>query len=754
MTPEIDPDLQANTVIHIGFPKCASKTLQHLFTIHDKLTYIDNRYTFDLLIPPHPFLWDAARAHRGLSQLLAEARDLGTIPVISDERLIGHQDVMDIAHRLHALMPRAKILICIREQISMLTSFYKQKVLEGSTLSVKDFLQPDNHSLVEFYKYLRTIELYQTLFGKERVHVKLVEEMRDAPERFYADLYRLLGTTPCPSFDVYETHHTGISDLETAQLRLLNFFDASQAQNPFDGLPINELIKKNIDQICAKMTAETVPSLKAEVRAFFQGRFAASNRRLSDRIGINLAAFGYEVASETDGPAEMGVLGEHEERFTLEPMPVDEDYLEHKLVKYQGVLFAWHHSRSVYLSALSQQERDALLQDRDLNTLKAKIAAALERIEILDPAYHDYRILRFRYLFYAVPLASGPVDAARLQALTEAGADDLPDWFIGDSEADCHAFIEDMAALRRLDQQPQFQALHQDLSTFLKTQPEPTNRLFGLPAAETWAYFRLLMHSLHASRPSSTSIGPPASACSLDPTTITEETPLEFALQSRPSNPFHFAARANAVQVRLLQDTPAEIQIALSSAQLQAALGNWDAAQTYIQQTIHRDQITSGIYTALLSYQAALRWMHTLFSEEALRTRTAQQAFLLLRDLNLCFISCPAVQQVLVNGLETDDVFLQAQAYLRLGETLFSADLLKGAEAAFSAAEALTPKSAVVHNNLAVLYWNIAQRTQEIDPTIQALSHIEEALRLDPLNADALVNAQVIVKGGSALQTP
>ncbi len=43
---QIDVDLQANTIIYVGFPKRVSQTLQNLFTIHESLTYVNNRYTF------------------------------------------------------------------------------------------------------------------------------------------------------------------------------------------------------------------------------------------------------------------------------------------------------------------------------------------------------------------------------------------------------------------------------------------------------------------------------------------------------------------------------------------------------------------------------------------------------------------------------------------------------------------------------------------------------------------------------------
>src|ERR1051326_5889793 len=140
MNLQLDAALQANTILHIGFSKCASKTLQNLFTVHEALTCINFHHALDLLIAKPGFPWDGERAHRGFTQLFSEARDLGTIPVISHERLTGIYDTIDIANRLHALMPRARVLICIREQISMLASQYRHAVRHGCTRTVSEYL--------------------------------------------------------------------------------------------------------------------------------------------------------------------------------------------------------------------------------------------------------------------------------------------------------------------------------------------------------------------------------------------------------------------------------------------------------------------------------------------------------------------------------------------------------------------------------------------------------------------------------------
>ena len=179
-------------------------------------------------------------------------------------------------------------------------------------------------------------------------------------------------------------------------------------------------------------------------------------------------------------------------------------------------------------------------------------------------------------------------------------------------------------------------------------------------------------------------------------------------------------------------------------AQLQTTQGRWDAAETLVLRNMEHSE-TAGGYAALLSYHAALSWVRHLFTSEALATRTAQRAFVLLRDLTTCFLHCTFIQQALVSTLPQNDAPSLAAAYARIGEALLAMGLLTEAKPAFSIASDLKPDDAMIHNNLAVVYWQIAEQTQEPECIRQALGHIEDALRLDPYNTEVLVNAELIL---------
>ncbi len=76
-------------------------------------------------------------------------------------------------------------------------------------------------------------------------------------------------------------------------------------------------------------------------------------------------------------------------------------------------------------------------------------------------------------------------------------------------------------------------------------------------------------------------------------------------------------------------------------------------------------------------------------------------------------------------------------AHLKLGEALFAAGNLRAAETALQMANRLDPEAAMVHNDLAVLYWQIGEWDR-------AIVHMQLAVRHDPDSPEIVANAAVI----------
>ncbi|MFO8033142.1 MAG: hypothetical protein R6U22_11420 [Desulfohalobiaceae bacterium] len=103
----------------------------------------------------------------------------------------------EVAQRLAATFPNARIVIFIREQKSLLSSIYQQYIREGGThkpyryfhpyvfLPRRGF-QPSKVALFSFehFRYPYLIRLYQNLFGSENVFVFLYEDFRTNYNQF------------------------------------------------------------------------------------------------------------------------------------------------------------------------------------------------------------------------------------------------------------------------------------------------------------------------------------------------------------------------------------------------------------------------------------------------------------------------------------------------------------------------------------------------------------------------------------------
>ncbi len=172
-------------LIHIGYHKTGTTWLQkHIFD-KQKLGFhlpFDRWELMTQLTVPHPFDFDATACCVYIQQILDSSVNSVFYPVISHERLSGNPhrggyDSKELAERLANIFVRPRILIVIREQISMILSTYNQYVKRGGPLSLKDYItcREDKLLLREFelvrFQYHRLIAYYHRLFGADNVLV-------------------------------------------------------------------------------------------------------------------------------------------------------------------------------------------------------------------------------------------------------------------------------------------------------------------------------------------------------------------------------------------------------------------------------------------------------------------------------------------------------------------------------------------------------------------------------------------------------
>jgi hypothetical protein len=319
------PDAKARPcapIFHIGLHKTATSWFQRRFyPAIENYRYCDRVVVRNALLAGNPYRFDAeaARAALGLD---------GEVPlIVCDEDLSGvlHNGGLltgilarAIAERLHAVAPEARIVIFVREQVAMAAACYHQYVREGGTAGPARYLFPESYRHLTKARPFKTprfdfsqfdyeglIARYDALFGRDRVSVFAYEDFASDREGFLAVYARRLGLAPGPvsGGDAVNASYR-IGTLWLA--RLLNLFTARSVADksvivhiPY-WYPVRKWLLRRIDRLPLmgpRRRAEAV--IGADAARWIRGEFSAMNRRLAERIDVDLAAFGYAV----DAPA-------------------------------------------------------------------------------------------------------------------------------------------------------------------------------------------------------------------------------------------------------------------------------------------------------------------------------------------------------------------------------------------------------------------------------------------------------------------
>jgi hypothetical protein len=300
--------LEPPVVVHVGFTKAASTTLQAFFGAAPDLHVVEGDRAAVLLSAKNSFLYSEPAVRAFLEPELEAARRGGRTLLVSHERLSGnphsgHYDCKEIADRLRALVPRAKIVVCIREQMSILASAYKQYVRIGGVQTLEDYLLPPWDCRVPLfdwhvYEYRQLVGYYRELFGAERVLVMLVEELERDPATFFGAVARFMEIGRPPDRDLGIVHNPGIPDEDVERCRRRNLFRTDRAsirdRTPLQGDRLLSLFDR-LGRWLPMKGYGPGRTVRDAVVSLFRGKFAESNRCLGAMIGKDLGAFGYEV---------------------------------------------------------------------------------------------------------------------------------------------------------------------------------------------------------------------------------------------------------------------------------------------------------------------------------------------------------------------------------------------------------------------------------------------------------------------------
>jgi hypothetical protein len=312
----------ADVLVHIGYHKTGTKWLRAVLFRDPRTGYgwiEKDSSPIRAIVRDRPLEFDAGATRAELEPLVHEVEAAGLLPVVCWGRLAGQAfsggyDVNELADRLHAVLPEARILAVIREQCSMIVSTYKQYVKAGGAAPLHAFLEPSEDQGwrvptfdYEYFEYHRLLGYYRSLFGAESVLVLPYEQLVRERREFVTRVAEFAGR-PVPD-DVLDRMlksrrtNPAQSALMISATRPLNRFGPRNELNPSPLLDSRRIAafaaqaRKKVDPARLPggraLSERSERRLREAVAAAVGDRYAESNRATAELFELDLARYGW-----------------------------------------------------------------------------------------------------------------------------------------------------------------------------------------------------------------------------------------------------------------------------------------------------------------------------------------------------------------------------------------------------------------------------------------------------------------------------
>jgi hypothetical protein len=311
------PSRDFEVVLHVGHPKTASTWLQETIFANPESGFVFPGYKEDCrarmisaFLIVNSFRDDVAWARGLFEGGLQQCAGKPEVPIISDESLCGdpllrvnNYTGRYMADRIHAVFPRARILIGVREQKALALSLYREYLMLGGLQPLEAFIGRGDEPLgftpilyPEYLEFDRVVGYYQALYGRTNVLVLPMEQLQRDKESYVRSI---LEFCQCPGRieRLAEPMRVGQSALALTVRRYINPFAQPNPLHPTWGLGrrVVEKLGRAIDRLAPQSWCAPVERRwKVRLARRYTGMFCGSNRRLAGLTGIDLAALGYE----------------------------------------------------------------------------------------------------------------------------------------------------------------------------------------------------------------------------------------------------------------------------------------------------------------------------------------------------------------------------------------------------------------------------------------------------------------------------
>lgn len=312
--------------MHIGYHKTATTWFQqHVYPAATSHRWIPRTIARQALLDPWGLAFDPETAARQLS----DPHDPRP-PVICEENLSGYLHngglhgmiAPEVARRIQAVLPDARIVIVIRAQASAIAASYVQYVRGGGTYGPTRYLHPARfltgarrHAYkapgfaFEHFEYDRLIAHYDALFGAKNVLVLPFETLRADPHAFLAAYAQSVGLDLASGDATRFRPNRSFGRATILAGRLTGLLTARSVTHKdcLISIPGFYDLRRQLLKLMSRFDPGASPAaiLGGRNLALIRERYADSNDRTARLRDLNLGALGYEVSEDpaVDQPA-------------------------------------------------------------------------------------------------------------------------------------------------------------------------------------------------------------------------------------------------------------------------------------------------------------------------------------------------------------------------------------------------------------------------------------------------------------------
>ncbi|WP_420318297.1 hypothetical protein [Ekhidna sp.] len=290
-------------IVHIGFPKTATTFLQwKVFPNLKGINFIPYDQCSTIF---HPIIYSDPLDYN-LDEIRSRIDKENSRCLYSFESLAGSPFYFKGIGRSN--IPQAlkdlgfeKVVITVRKQVKAIDSYYRQYVMQGGTLSFKNWLDFDDERPIPqkyfqrgYLEYDKLIDMYAEVFGKQNVLLLTQESLKNDMSHF---IHQITEFTETEFDSPKETTkaNVSLSNLSIAILRLINHFTFSSIR-PFH-LISKRISNRPIWKIFVVVLDPYLFSLFSNKKSFvkkhdfgerIEAFYSASNGRLNEEWEIDL----------------------------------------------------------------------------------------------------------------------------------------------------------------------------------------------------------------------------------------------------------------------------------------------------------------------------------------------------------------------------------------------------------------------------------------------------------------------------------